>query len=373
MRLHQLRIGNFRRLESLVLEPCAGLTLISGENAQGKTTILEAISYLSTGRSFRTARDRECLPLGAGDAVCARAEADFTRSDVRHTLAIALEKNRKTVWLDDKPARTLSQLLGSLCTVVFTPGDIELPRGAPALRRAFLDLLVAQTSPGAVVALTEFDRALRDRNALLRARTRPAPAEFDAFESLMAKHGASMIAARRAAATELSLAAAGPMDRLGQGGETISITYEISAQIDDAAPEDSLRRIWTEQRSADIEAGTTRTGPHRDDIAIALAGKDARRFASQGQCRSIALVLRLAEARLLAERLGEPPLLLLDDVLGELDEGRTRRFLTEISGVGMQAILAVTDAAAIVAAGCTPELALSLSGGTLAPSLGQEP
>lgn len=365
MKLHQLRLENFRRLDALTLDPGAGLTLISGENAQGKTTILEAISYLSTGRSFRTSRDRECVPLGREDAICARAEADYDRSGVRHTLAIALEKNRKTVWLDDKPARTLSQLLGSLCTVIFTPGDIELPRGAPALRRAFLDLLVAQTAPGAVVALTEFDRALRGRNALLRHRNRPAPAEFDAFESLMAQHGANMIAARLAAAAELSLAAASPMDRLGQGGETISITYEISAPIDSAAPADSLRRIWAEQRSGDIEAGTTRLGPHRDDIAIALAGRDARKFASQGQCRSIALVLRLAEAHLLRERLGEPPLLLLDDVLGELDEGRTRRFLAEIASAEMQAILAVTDAGAVVAAGCTPELALRLEGGKL--------
>jgi len=370
MKLHQLRIENFRRIGSLVLEPRAGLTLISGANAQGKTSILEAISYLSTGRSFRTSRDRECLPLDSEEAICARAEAGFTRADVRHTLAIAIERNRKTVWLDDKPVRTLSQLLGSLCTVVFTPDDIELPRGAPALRRAFLDLLVAQTSPGAVVALTEYDRALRERNALLRSRNRATPGEFEAFESLMATHGAAIMDARRVAAADLVLAASHPMDRLGQGGETISISYEVSAPIDDAEPEGSLRRIWKEQRHGDIEAGTTRSGPHRDDIAIALAGKDARRYASQGQCRSIALVLRLAEARLLADRLGEPPLLLLDDVLGELDEGRTRRFLAEITGAGMQAILAVTDSAAIVAAGCTPELALTLDAGRLAPLAG---
>lgn len=355
MPLAELHVGPMRRVEDARIAPAPGLTILAGANAQGKTTILEAAAYLSTGRSFRTTRDRECIPLARG-ATHARAAARFIRNGTAHDVRLAIGPEGKLLSLDDKPVRSLSELVGRFPTVILVPEDLDLARGAPSARRRFADLLLAQMSPEAMRALMDCERALRGRNALLRRGTPARDRQYDAFEDAMARCAARIHRARRALAAELAALAAAPMAALSDATEALAVAHEPGTTLaDPEAAEDALaeqfRARWASTRDADIDLCSTREGPHRDDFAIAVAGLDARRFASQGQCRTAVLALRLAETHLLRAHIGEAPTLLMDDVLGELDEHRAERFLRLVSESGAQAIAATTDTRAVEAAG----------------------
>jgi DNA replication and repair protein RecF len=355
MPLAELRVGPMRRVEDACVAPAPGLTILAGGNAQGKTTILEAAAYLATGRSFRTARDRECIPLG-GAASHARASARWVRNGTEHEVRLAIGPEGKQLALDGKPVRSLSELVGRFPTVILVPEDLDLARGAPSARRRFADLLLAQMSPEAMAALMDHERALRGRNALLRRGTPSRDRQYDAFEDAMARCAARIHRARRALAAELEVHAAAPMASLSGATEALAIAHEPGTTLSDpeAAEEDlaeQFRARWAATRDADIDLCSTREGPLRDDLAITVAGLDARRFASQGQCRTAVLALRLAETHILRLHTGEAPTLLMDDVLGELDEHRAERFLRLVSGSGAQAIAAATDTRAVEAAG----------------------
>ncbi|MDX2177154.1 MAG: DNA replication and repair protein RecF [Candidatus Sumerlaeia bacterium] len=352
MRLHSLAISQFRLIRQMELQLPPGLTVFLGANAQGKTSILEAVSFLSTGRSFRTTREKEVIPFESSIHV-ARAVGQFTRAQVNHEISVAIESAGKRILLDDKPARSLSQVLGQMTSVFFSPGDLELVQGAPALRRDFLRLLLAQLDPGSLKLMTTYDRALKDRNALLRWPSPPRASELDAFEAIMARAAAALYEQFGTLAERLRDAARPFHEQLAAGEELgAALESALPPALGAARPtEQELRALWESQRGPDRQRGTTLHGPHRDDLALTINGEDARKFASQGQARSLALSLRLGQLALLEERWGEPPVLLLDDIVGELDRERTERFLRIVARTGAQALLAATDAAALNAAG----------------------
>ncbi len=362
--LRTVRLLRFRAVADLALDPGPGLTLLIGENAQGKTTILEAIHYLATGRSFRTRNDRECIALNAGQEVVARAEGTFDCEGRVLSRAVSITPGGKFIWSDDKPVGAISELLGVVPVVVVAAGDLDLVRGAPERRRAFMDALIAQTDPGAFAAMQDYHTALRGRNGLLRRDGRHSRGELAAFEAIMAGAGCRLSAARRLAAEAISSGAAREVAAATCGIESLRMEYEPgvpNASMDEA----SLRAVWEADRERDAERGATARGPHRDDFSLWIDGRDARRFASQGQCRTAALALRLASALFLADRLGRPPLLLLDDVLGELDARRARVFLGELATRGSQSILTATDAAPFVESGVRADVRFRLSAGRL--------
>ena len=362
MHLERLQIERFRLIDKAVIELAPGVNLFAGPNAQGKTTVLEAIAFLASGRSFRTARDRECIAWQAPeDTRFAAVDTHFLRAGARHRLRVAIEPKGKTVWMDGNTLPALSALWGKLNTVLFVPSDLQIVQGPPGLRRSVLDSLLGQTNPAYLQVLAAMNKALGSRNALLRRRQSGTDRQYDAFESALAQNAATVLRARADLVARLAVAIAPPMEYLTAGGESLRLLYEpgfpaaagLAPEALAALPQDELadklRRYWRTARPGDIDRGTSRDGPQRDDVRFEINGSDARTFASQGQTRSCVVALRLAELELLTEATGETPLLLLDDIFGELDRRRAELFLSLLGKRSVQTLITATDAATVEA------------------------
>jgi len=336
MRLTHLALAHFRNYAQEDVEPAPGANVLLGDNAQGKSNLLEAIVCLSTTRSYRTSVDRHLINRAFLDEVIpySRLVAHLEGGPV-HTieLVVTLEQEnglvraRRHLRLDGAPHRLLDAL-GSLPTVLFTPDDILLVGGPPAGRRRYLDVLLCQASRPYCRALSLYNRSLLQRNSLLRLlRQRQSdPDQLHYWDELLAEHGAELTAARASAVAEIAAEATEVHGRLA-GGEQLGVAYRPAgdyayAGSDTAAVAAALRLQYGAHRQTDIERGLTTIGPHRDDLGILLAGQDVSAFGSRGQMRTIALALRLAEADYLATTLGRQPVLLMDDVMSELDAKR---------------------------------------------------
>lgn len=355
MQLERLELRNFRLVGEADIPLAPGANLFLGENAQGKTTLLEAVALLAEGRSFRTTRDRDLLSAQAVGGLTT-VEARFSARGGRHHLRAALQPEGKVIYLDGKQVRRLGDLWGILNVVVFNPGDLSLILGPPAGRRGLLDGILAMSSRADLAVMQDYQRALRHRNALLREARRAPDAQFAVHEEQLALHGARLMLARHRLVGELAPLVSNQLAELAGGRDELQVVHESgwpkAAEINgllEGDDGDALRGrlvdLWEKGREADWERCYTRNGPHRADIGLVIDGRDARGFASQGQARSIVLALRLAELDLLEARCGEPPVLLLDDVLGELDRRRTSHFVRLLSRKGVQSLLTATDAA----------------------------
>jgi DNA replication and repair protein RecF len=347
-RLDTLAIRDFRNLEQVELAlPATGM-LVVGENGQGKTNFLEAIYYLQLLRSMRGARDQDLVRFGA-PGFHLRAHV---ASDRVNEIGIGFERagKRKRVRLDGVVSDRLGDAVGALPVAMFSPSDVALVAGGPALRRRFLDIMLAVTSRGYLRALQRYRAALVRRNAALRDAARQsvsrADARVDVWEEPLAEYGAILWAERDAwvgNATERFAELASAI-----GGDALAIRYVSAAPMSgDGDRRAILARLFEQQRSADLRFGLTRSGPHRDDFLLTIAGpdgapRDLRVFGSAGQQRTAAIALRLLEAATLHDRRGGPPLVLLDDPFAELDVPRTRRIVDLLSESGLgQTILAV--------------------------------
>ena len=352
-RIDTLSIRDFRNLERVELElPPSGM-LVVGENGQGKTNLLEAIYYLQLLRSVRGARDQDLVRFGApGFHVGARVASDRVSE-----IGVGFERagKRKRVRLDGAVSDRLGDAVGALPVAMFSPADVELVAGGPATRRRFLDIMLAVTSRGYLRALQRYRAALVRRNAALRDAARQlvgrGDAPVDVWEQPLAEHGATLWAERVAWVESVG----GQFAELARviGGDLLEIRYVSAAPaLDGASTADrraALAALFDQQRSTDMRFGLTRSGPHRDDLLITIAGSDGtsrelRVFGSAGQQRTAAIALRLLEAALLHQRRGGAPLILLDDPFAELDAPRTRRIVDLLSESGLEAgqtILAV--------------------------------
>jgi len=346
MILRHLTIRSFRNLAEVDLDLAPGVTLFHGANAQGKTNLLEAVHYLATGRSFRTRADRECLPWGAPAGGVARIEGRVEGRVARHEIAISLTERAKFAWLDGKPLARLGDLLGHLLVVLFTPDDIELASGGPALRRRFLDIALSQTSAAYLAALQGYSEALRQRNAALRSPDRwgalaaPEPA-LDPWAELLLEHGVTLALRRREAAAAIAEQAAALYASIAPDDGPLALRYRsgagIAATAEAAEAREQFRRRLLETAETERLRGQTIIGPHRDDFGLTIQEREVRDYASQGQRRSVALALRLAELQWMALRTGERPVLLVDDLGSELDRDRRGRLLA-LFGAGAQTL-----------------------------------
>lgn len=337
--LERLTARDFRNFERLDLDlPESGLAVI-GENGQGKTNLLEAIYYLEVLRSVRGARDQDIVRFGAkGFFISARCS-----NDSMHEMSVGFETHgkKKKVTLDGAVASRLSEAFGSLPSVMFSPRDIQLVAGGPSERRRFLDLLLALSSRRYLNALQMYRAALARRNAALREAGKSADeAAAAVWEPTLAEHGSHLVCARAEWVARL----AGEFSRLsraiGESGES-RMAYASSAAKEENvrdALEDSLAR----HRRHDIRRGITHSGPHRDDLALTLDGRELRLFGSAGQQRTAAIALRMLEGNTIRESHGVAPVLLLDDPFAELDVKRSTQILELLRGAGMgQTILVV--------------------------------
>lgn len=338
MRLRKLTLRHFRNVGFAALALEGRQQFLLGANGQGKTNLLEAAGFLTALRSFRTSDNKVLVGHGQQLAAIA-AELEHERLG-EPRVTIKLRRDGKELWCDQTRITKLAEYLGRFPTVVFSSQDLLLVRGAPALRRRWLDLTLASMDAGYLRALQTYTRALAERNALLK-RGGARDAELSAFEQIMAPAAAALIATRetgmgalattvRAAYAQLSGAPAivpGMSPAELAAAERGGLGYE--PDFPDASAEALLAR-WEAGRARDAQLRTTLAGPHRDDFSFSVRGTAAKEFASEGQQRSLVLALRLAQAAWFQEKSGVRPVLLADDVLGELDPERRRRFWAAI-------------------------------------------
>lgn len=329
---------NFERLD-LAIAP-EGLAVV-GENGHGKTNLLESVAYASLLRSVRGARDVDVVRFGAeGFYIDARVCAPDA-----HHIGIGFEKHgrRKRVRLDDAPVERFSDALGVLPTVMFSPSDVELVAGAPSARRRYLDVMLAQTSRRYLRALQQYRAALERRNAALRAAQKSGRdgQSIDVWDAPLAEHGAAMVESRR---RWIESAAPRFADRCSAIGErsAVALHYVPSVEPDGSDDQSRIAQALAARRESDLRHGVTQVGPHRDELALLLGGRDMRSFGSAGQQRTAAIALRLLEAETLREARAASPVFLLDDPFAELDDQRASRVLALLDEVGLgQTILAV--------------------------------
>jgi DNA replication and repair protein RecF len=346
----RLRLHGFRNYTETTVRFGSGLNVIHGQNAQGKTNLLEAIATLALTRSPRTTSSGDLL-LWNEDA--ALAEADVVRPPADVTLSIRFQRDVGTgrvgrvTSVDGKP-RPARAMLGVCPVVLFWPEDLALVRGGPDGRRRFLDVILAQTDQQAVAHMSRYRRVLEQRNSLLhqlRAGTGARDA-LQSFTSELAHHGAWLAVARARLVDALAPLAALSLRDLSGQREQIALRYapahvETLADTVEAA-EQSLLETLRMRSAEEIARGVTIAGPHRDDIAFDLDGRAARGTASQGQQRSIVLACKLAEVRYLQDTAGVAPVILLDDVLSELDPDRRGRLLALLAQGGRHQVMVTT-------------------------------
>ena len=324
MRLRKLTVRHFRNIGFAALEFSGRQHFLLGANGQGKTNLLEAAGFLTALRSFRSADHR--LLIGHGEQCAALAFALEHERQNETEVTIKLRHDGKELWCDQVRVAKLAEHLGRFPTVVFSSQDMLLVRGSPGGRRRWLDLTLAAMDPNYLRALQTYTRALAERNALLKAG-RPVEAELDAFEQTLAPAAAQLITLRTAGLQALEVTFKIAYARLCDDAEPATLVYEPN--FAEASAESLLAKLES-SRGRDLQFRTTLTGPHRDDFRFTVRQTAAKDFASEGQQRSLVLALRLAQAAWFQEKSGVRPVLLADDVLGELDPGRRARFWSAI-------------------------------------------
>lgn len=335
LRVTDLRVDGFRNLRGVRVEPDARANVFLGTNGQGKTSLLEALDYVATLRSFRGAGRAQLVGHGA-----ARAEA-FLRvegAEAPHEFRVAFDRKSREISLDGKRPERAVLYYGNAACVVFHPEDLDLVRGPPELRRRLLDRILVRVLDGYGEALRSYVRALKSRNALLRER-QPDFRAVAAYDPQLARLGSAIVRARETVAAELLPAARAAAAEVALSDQEVSIVYRPSAPPDTGLYLDALQKALP----SDLIRKSTSVGPHADDVSILWGRRLARVVASQGQTRALALALRLAELHVLQARSGRLPWLLLDDVSSELDRARTERLFALVAQLGAQLWITTTD------------------------------
>ncbi len=335
--LTSLKVNQFRCFESLRLALGTGITIFVGDNAQGKTSILEAACILLRLQSPRASSIGETVKFGHDRFAIAGSLQD-TELQLQYA-----EKSGRRLKVDGETARRSADYLRASELVVWMANDdLALVRGGGEGRRRYLDFMAAQLYPAYLPALKAYDRALRSRNFLLKRDASPRWAEIDAYTRLLDQHGAVLSRHRREMIEQLKPYAAEAQHQISGRDETLEIAYESASG--DHVRENGDVDLATEllgRREEEFRKRQTLSGPHRDDLSLAINGLSAAKFASEGQQRTVALALKLAQSRLFFERRRRAPLLLVDDVFGELDPGR-RNALMAAWPAGSQKLITTT-------------------------------
>ena len=335
MKLKKIALTGFRNYEWETVDFEGGINIISGLNAQGKTNLLEAVYMLSCGRSFRTRFDKELINF---DYSAAEILADIESQGREQTISIALKSGCPKKILVNGVKKTVSELAGTVNTVLFCPDDLDLIKEGASVRRKLLDEAISQIRPQYAETLAEFNRLFEHKTRILKDwREKPSLLDtLDEFSEGLCRCSAKLIRYRAAYAKKMNECAALIHSEFSSG-ENLEIQYRTVSTVSD--PFASVKDIYYEilehqeaHRKAEIESEQCLTGAHKDDLEININGSAARSFASQGQTRTAALSIKLAERDILLNETGEYPILLLDDVLSELDTKRREFVLNRIGG-----------------------------------------
>lgn len=336
MFLKTLHLRQFRNYQDQRVDFIAPKTILVGNNAQGKSNLLEAVELLATLRSHRVTRDRDLVQ--EADAI-AQITATLERQNGISDLSLTLRRNgRRTVALNSESLRRQLDFLGVLNAVQFSSLDLELVRGGPEQRRSWIDTLLIQLEPIYAYILQQYNQVLRQRNAFLKRRQetedrRQELEELAVWDAQLVTTGVRVIRRRSRAIERLAPIAAAWHASISGSTEVLQVKYAPNVPLEQNHPEGVQQAFLEklEQRAvAEQHQGTTLVGPHRDEIELTINETPARSYGSQGQQRTLVLALKLAELKLIEEVVGEPPLLLLDDVLAELDPNRQNQLLEAI-------------------------------------------
>ena len=360
MLARRIRLRDFRSYERVEAELGEGLTVVLGPNGAGKTNLLEAVYFGLTSRSCRTSNERELVRMGAE---LTRTEAEVESDDGTHLLEVGFQPGEpKRLRIDGAPVERFGPEAPRPLTVVFLPERLELVRGGPSLRRAHLDQFAAAVHPALADLRSRYARALAQRNALV-ARHSVAPSLLEPWDAELARLGWELMLERGKAVDILAEPFARSAGELGLP-ERAELAYRPRSRAGSA---DELRAELAERHAADLQRGFTAHGPHRDELLLAHGGKPLRQYGSQGQQRIGLLALLLAEREVLMELRGEPPLMLLDDVMSELDAERRLRLADLLRGGG-QALITATEAEHVPGSGEDGVVTINVQPGALMPA-----
>ncbi len=340
MIIKNLTLQNFRNYERESFSFAEGLNVLVGKNAQGKTNCAEAVFYLCTGSSLRIRHDKQLIRHGEEFAlITAEAESRFGRV----CLQAKIFENKRELYVNGNKLARAVDFLGNMNSVFFSPGELRLIQDGPDERRRFLDISISQTSRAYCSSLTRYLKILGQRNNLLKERDLSAVEEtLPVWDEQLALYAARVIVKRREYLAALSPLAQDAHAYLTDGGEELSLRLDGHYPAGEEETQAKVLQELVSSRERDMRLGFTSVGPHRDDIRVSIDGTDARGFASQGQARTAALALKLAETELFRRYAGEAPVLILDDVMSELDLPRRKKLLERIRG--LQCILTCTHA-----------------------------
>ena len=331
MHINRVKLINFRNYPQVEMKFSKGINLLYGYNAQGKTNIIEAIYLSALGKSQRIARDSEMILFGSEGYF---VEIDLIKRDRSYKIEIGVNnKKEKRIKIAGREIRKTGELLGKLIVVLFSPDELKIVKESPYYRRRFIDILVCQLSTLYLFNLQKYYKIAAQRNNLLKQikKKRELEDTLDVWDREYVETAVLILKKRIEYLDRVKEKAEKIHEKLTEGREKLEITYkatfkDVSASIDQMSEKFML--ALEQNRITDIEKGFTHIGPHRDDVIININGKDAGKYGSQGQQRTVVLSLKLAELEVIKEEAGEYPVLLLDDVFSELDEKR-RRLLVE--------------------------------------------
>jgi len=335
MRIEALELRGFRNLAPLSLAPTARFNVFFGDNGAGKSSVLEALSYVSALESFRSAKKEDMVQRGAPEA---RIHARVGGAILPQVVRIALPReSARRVEVDGKRPATLGSYFSAFPSVLFHPGDVELMAAGPEPRRAFLDRMLAQMSPSYARIRAEYEKALRSRNRLLKAE-RVERRAVAAYDAILAERGAVIGASRAELSALLKPLVEAHFAEITEHALPIRVEYALRTE----PTVEALAKALSDGFERDLVRGFTGVGPHGDDLHVDVEHTRVKHFASQGQHRAIVLSLKVAELRVLTERTARVPILLLDDVSSELDRSRNRRFFGLLARLGGQVFLTTT-------------------------------
>ena len=334
MIVKQIKLKDFRNYDNLDLKLDSGINIFYGNNAQGKTNIIEAIFMSAIGKSFRTNKDSELIQFGKNSALI---DINYENSDREGKINIEIS-DKKRVKINDIPLKKLSEILGKIYVVLFTPDDINILKGSPSNRRNFLNIMISQLRPLYMFALSEYTNAMNQRNSYLKQIKLENRAEdmLDIWDVKLAELGMKIYSYRKEFIEKISEKIQNVHSKITNNNEKIEIAYNFECKNKQEYIE-NLRK----NRKIDIIKGITSYGVHRDDFYININNNLISAYGSQGQHRTAILSLKISELQIIYDEVGEYPILLLDDFMSELDNERRINLLENINN--NQVIITCTD------------------------------
>ena len=332
MYIKSLKLKNFRNYDEEKIEFCPQKNIIYGSNGQGKTNIIEALYFLQSGRSYRCTKEKEIIKFGEEYA---RIEAEFIKNEIKNN-ALFFISDKKSVKLNGVNIDRLSEIIGNINIVIFTPDHLNLIKEGPSVRRNFLDSFISQLKKSYFKNLVSYYKVLKQRNNILKKKNKDMLSTISVWDEKLAELSVSICEMRRNIIEKINE----KINSVTNADEKLNLVYLPSIKGDFKDRKNIIKQL-NENIERDMEYGMTMTGPHRDDFEIYLDGNNIKKYGSQGQQRSCVLKLKLCECEIIKEKTGEMPPILLDDILSELDEERRHLFIENIKDT--QVIITCTD------------------------------